>query len=266
MVQCQETGNEGMIDTHLHILPGVDDGPETMEESVALARVLVQEGIHTAIATPHYNDLFPHYSVLEIRERVNALQHVLDRREILLHLLTGHEALIKPGMVEDIRAGRLAKLNGSRYLLLELWDNAWLPDTERVIFELRAFGITPILAHAERYRVFQNEWERLASLLRQGVLVQITASSLVGMHGQTAQRTAETLLKRGLVHCIASDAHSLRRRKPAVAEGLRRVVRVIGQGKTQQLTEGFPEMVINDVPCASVKNAVDIFEIRLRTL
>ncbi len=239
-----------MIDTHLHILPGVDDGPETIEESLALARVLVQEGIHTAIATPHYNDLFPQHSAAEIKGRINALQQALDRQAILLRLLAGHEALIKPGLVEDIQAGRLATLNGSRYLLLELWNDTWLPDTERVIFELRAFGIIPVLAHAERYRVFQRELKPLAALLRQGVLVQITAGSLVGMHGQKTQRTAETLLKRGLVHCIASDAHSLRRRRPAVAEGLRRVVRVIGQGKMQQLIEGFPEMVINDVPCA----------------
>lgn len=238
-----------MIDTHLHILPGLDDGPETMEESVALARVLVQEGVHTAVATPHYNDLFPRRSAVEIQERVNALQQALDRQGVLLRLFTGHEALIKPGLVEDIQAGRLATLNGSRYLLLELWDNAWLPATEQIIFELRAFGIAPVLAHAERYRVFQKEWERLASLLRQEVLVQITASSLVGMQGQTAQRAAEMLLKHGLVHCIASDAHSLRKRPPAIAQGLEQAVRVIGQEKTQQLIEGFPKMVINDVPC-----------------
>src|SRR5207253_9395543 len=121
--------NESMIDTHLHILPGVDDGPETMEESVALARVLVQEGIHSAIATPHYNDLFPRRSAVEIRDRVNELQQVLDHQGIRLRLFAGHEALIKPGLVSDIQTGRLATLNGSRYLLLELWNSSWLPET-----------------------------------------------------------------------------------------------------------------------------------------
>src|SRR5207248_8685910 len=198
-----------MIDTHLHILPGIDDGPETLQESLALAEVLVQEGIRVAAATSHYNDEFVHSSAAEVQGRVYELQRELDRHNIPLRVFAGHEALIKPGLVDDIRAGRLATLNGSRYLLLELWNSTWLPETERVIFELRAFGITPILAHPERYRVFQKELERLASLLRQGVLVQITASSLVGMQGRTAQRAAETLLKRGLVHCIASDAHGL---------------------------------------------------------
>lgn len=238
-----------MIDTHLHILPSVDDGPKTMEEAVALARVLVQEGIHTAIATPLYNDEFPQCSAAKIKKRVNELQQVLHHQGILLRLFAGHEALIKPGLVGDIQAGRLATLNGSRYLLLELWNNTWLPDTGRVIFELCASGITPILAHPERHRVFQKEPERLMSLLRQGILVQITASSMIGMQGRTAQRTAETLLKRGLVHCIASEAHGLHPCPPAIVGGLSQVVQLIGEVKTHQLIEGWPMMIINNVPC-----------------
>ncbi len=236
-----------MIDTHLHILPDVDDGPETMEESVALARVLVQEGVHAAIATPHFNDLFPRRSAAEIRERVNELQQVLDRQGISLRLFAGHEALIQPGLVEDIQAGRLATLNGSRYLLLELWNQSWLPETERVIFDLRAIGITPMLAHPERYRVFQKEPERIASLLLQGVLIQITASSLVGMQGRTAQRSAEALLKRGQVHCIASDAHGLHRRPPAILQSLQRAVQLIGQVRTWQAIEDWPMTIIRNM-------------------
>jgi len=238
-----------MIDIHLHILPGIDDGPTTLQESLALADVLVREGIHAAVATPHYNDEFVPLPAAEIQERVYELQLELDHHDIPLRIFPGHEALIRPGLVEDIQAGRLATLNGSRYLLLELWNDTWLPETEQVIFELRAFGITPILAHPERYRVFQRGLERLASLLRQGVLVQITASSLAGMQGRTAQRTAETLLKWGLVHCIASDAHGLHRRPPAIVQGLRKAVLVIGQVKTERLIEGYPMMIINNVPC-----------------
>ena len=238
-----------MIDIHLHILPGVDDGPETMQESLELARALVQEGVHTAIATPHYNDEFPRRSAMEIAERVNELQQELDEHNIALRLFSGHEALIKPGLVEDIQTGRLATLNGSRYLLLELWSNSQLPETERAIFELRAFGITPILAHPERYRIFQEEQKRVVSLLQQGVLMQITASSLIGMQGRTAQHTAKMLLKRGQVHCVASDAHGLHRRPPAINEGLHKVVKLIGKGKMQQFTEDYPMRIINNIPC-----------------
>src|SRR2546421_9815594 len=235
-----------MIDTHLHILSGVDDGPETIQESLTLAQALVQEGIHAAIATPHYNDEFPQRSAAEIRERVYHLQQELDRHGIPLRLFAGHEALIKAGLLEDIRAGRLATLNGSRYLLLELWNTTWLPMTERVIFELRAFGIVPILAHPERYRAIQQDPGRLAALLQQGVLAQLTASSLISMQGKATRRCAESLLKQGLIHCIASDAHGLHKRPPGVVRGLQRAVELLGEARVKQLIETQPAAIINN--------------------
>ncbi len=241
-----------MIDTHLHILPGVDDGPETIEEALALATALVQEGIHTAIATPHYNDLFPQRSALEIKERVNDLQQALDHHDIPLSLFAGHEALIKPGLVEDIQAGLLATLNGSQYLLLELWNNTWLPMTEQMIFELRAFGIIPIIAHVERYQAIQQDPARLAALLRQGVLAQLTARSLVDIRNKAIRRTAEILLKKGLIHCIASDAHGLQRRPPNVVRGLQRAVELLDQAKVYQMIETLPAAIINNEKCSFV--------------
>jgi protein-tyrosine phosphatase len=241
-----------MIDTHVHILPGVDDGPATMDESLALARALVQEGIRAAIATPHYNDEFPQRSAAEIQGRVNNLQQQLDRHAIPLRLFAGHEALIKPGLVEDIQIGRLATLNSSRYLLLELWNTSWLPETERVIFELRAYGITPILAHPERYATIQQQPERLAMLQRQGVLAQLTASSLIGMQGKRCRRTAEALLKKGLFHCIASDAHGLRRRSPGVLYGLECAEKFLGREQVHQMVEVLPGAIVNNEDYSAV--------------
>src|SRR5712691_436170 len=235
-----------MIDIHLHILPGVDDGPEMMQEALALARALVQEGIHTAIATPHYNDEFPQRSAAEIRERVNDMQQELDHHNIQLRLFAGHEALIKPGLVEDIQEGRLATLNGGRYLLLELWNSTWLPETERVIFELRAHGIVPIIAHPERYRAIQQDPARLAALLQQGVLAQLTASSLVSMQGKATRCCAESLLKKGLISCIASDAHGLNKRPPRVVRGLQRAAELLGRARVNQLIETQPAAIINN--------------------
>src|SRR5215469_7899551 len=235
-----------MIDIHLHILPGVDDGPETLQEALALAKVLVEDGIHSAVATPHFNDQFPQRSAAEIRERVHDLQQALDHHQIPLRLFAGHEVLIKPGLIEDIQAGRLATLNGSRYLLLELWNSTWLPETERVIFELQAFGIIPVIAHPERYRAIQKDPARLTALVRQGALAQLTASSLVGMQGNTARRTAEDLLKRGLIHCIASDAHGLQKRPPGVLLGLQRASALLGQAHVYQMTEKCPASIVNN--------------------
>jgi protein-tyrosine phosphatase len=235
-----------MIDTHLHILPGVDDGPETMQETILLARTLVEEGIHSAIATPHYNDEFPHRSTNEIRERVGVVQQELDWQGITLRLFPGHEVLIQPGLVEDIQAGRIATLNGSRYLLLELWNNSWMPETERVVFQLRANDIVPIIAHPERYRPIQQDPQRLAALLRQGALAQVVAGSLLGTQGNTTRRTAETLLKKGLVHCLASDAHDLRKRPPRIRQSLQQAEQLVSRSHLYRMIETIPAAILHN--------------------
>ncbi len=235
-----------MIDIHLHILPGVDDGPATLQEALELAIALVQQGVSAAVATPHYNDEFPRRPVNEIRERIASLQAILHQYRIPLHLFVGHEALIQPGLLDDIYAGRLSTLNGSRYLLLELWNTSWLPETDRVIFELLANGIIPVLAHPERYRTIQHHPERLHGLLQQGLLTQLTASSLVGLQGNSAQKCAELLLKKGLISCIASDAHGLKRRIPAITQGLQRAALLVGPQRVHQMIEACPMSILNN--------------------
>lgn len=238
-----------MIDTHLHILPGVDDGPDTLEDALLLAHSLVQESVHSAIATPHYNDEFPPRPAAEIRERVWYMQQELDRASIPLRLFAGHEVLIKPGLVEDIQSGRVATLNGSRYLLLELWNSRWLPETEQVIWNLRAADIVPIIAHPERYRAIQQDPKRLAKLIQHGAMTQLMVGSLIGMMGNTTRRTAETLLKKGLIHCIASDAHGLRKRPPAIHQGLRIAEQLVGRARLYRMIETWPGAIIRNETC-----------------
>jgi len=216
-----------------------------MEQALQLARALVQEGIHTAIATPHYNDEFPQRPAAEIRERVGEVQQELERHAIPLRLFAGHEVLISPALLEDVQAGRVATLNGGRYLLLELWNSMWLPDTERIIFALRTVGIIPVLAHVERYRAIQQDHSRLKALLQQGVIAQITASSLIGLQGRTIRRCAEALLKEGLIQCIASDAHGLHTRPPRVVEGLQCAARILGRERVHQMVEICPAAILN---------------------
>src|SRR5262249_34896207 len=161
-------------------------------------------------------------------------------------LFAGHEVLIKPGLVEDVQMQRVATLGGSRYLLLELWDNSWLPQTERVIFDLQMHGIIPILAHPERYRAVQRDPERLAGLLRRGVRAQVTASSLIGAQGKAACSCAKTLLKKSLVHYIASDAHGLQLRPPNLLKGLQSASKLLGDERVHQMTEVWPAIILRN--------------------
>lgn len=233
-----------MIDIHVHILPGVDDGPATMAESLALARELVQGGVRAAIATPHYNDEFPHLRAAEVQQRVSEVQMELALAGIALQLFAGHEVLIKPGLVEDVRMGRVATLAGSRFLLLELWNSNWLPETERVIFELQMQGITPILAHPERYRAIQKDSGRLANLVQRGVLAQLTVGSLVGAQGRETRACARTLLKRGLIQYLASDAHGPQVRLPHLQQGLQAARELVGDERVQEMTEQLPAYLL----------------------
>lgn len=237
-----------MIDLHLHILPEVDDGPATIEEALTLAQSLVQDGVRAAIATPHYNDEFVQRSAAEIRWRVAELQRALALYHIPLRLFAGHEALISPALVEDVQCGRVATLNGSRYLLLELWSSTWLPETEQVIFELRTLGITPIIAHPERSQPIQQDPHRLAVLLQRGALAQLTAGSLTGDWGKTIQKHAEALLKKGFIHCIASDAHGMQKRPPHVRRSVQRAVQLVGAERARHLVETLPQAIIRNEP------------------
>lgn len=236
-----------MIDIHLHILPGVDDGPETMDQTLILAQALVQEGIYAAIATPHSNNEFPGLLPSEIQKCVCSVQQALDRYAIPLRLFPGQEVLIRSTLVEDIQAGRIATLNNSRYLLLELWNSTWLPGiAKRVIVELRTIGIIPILAHVERYRAIQQDHTRLSTLLQQGALAQMTASSLIGAQGKETRRCAEALLKKGLIHCIASDAHGPGKRLPGVTGCLQAATHLLGYEKVYQMVEVWPAAILHN--------------------
>ena len=115
-----------------------------------------------------------------------------------------------------------------------------------MIFELRAFGVVPVLAHPERYWVIQQDSGRLAALLERGVLAQLTAGSLVGLQGNTARKCAETLLKRGLIHCIASDAHGPGRRPPAIKQSMQIAGRILGQVQARQLIETWPAALVRN--------------------
>jgi protein-tyrosine phosphatase len=130
--------------------------------------------------------------------------------------------------------------------LLELWNSLWLPETERIVFELREHGITPIIAHPERYRAIQQEPTRLATLLQLGALAQVTISSLLGVQGMSTKRSAEQLLKKGMITCLASDAHSLHLRPPQIAQGLQCARQFLGTEQVYLLTETQPAAILAD--------------------
>lgn len=208
-----------MIDLHSHVLPGVDDGPATLEGSLALARAAVAQGTRTILATPHIDHTHG-ISPRSVTPAVQALRGELARADIPLEVLAGGEvAITRLGDLNDDDL-RSACLGDGPYLLLESPHVPVAGAIEPAVFDLQLRGFRVLLAHPERSPVFLKDRERLRRLVEQGALCSITAGSLSGKFGRTVRANALELLREGLVHDVASDAHDDVRRVPGLAEGV----------------------------------------------
>ncbi|MDE3076126.1 MAG: tyrosine protein phosphatase [Chloroflexota bacterium] len=235
-----------MIDLHNHILPGVDDGARTIEESREMARALVARGVTAACATPHTTEWSSAGNAADIGARVADLQSDLDRQGIGLRLLPGAEAHITPQLAKQVREKQVPTLNGSQYLLLEFPYDHLPPYHEQVIFELQLDGIVPIIAHPERIDPIARDPRLLEQLVRRGCLAQLTASSLTGGFGRKVRAVSEAMLAHHLIHAIASDAHNADAagRLAGLDDLHSTAARVVGPVRARELVEDIPAQVI----------------------
>ena len=232
-----------MIDIHTHILPETDDGARDLEESLGMARVAVEDGIASIVATPHAG---PGNTVTKgcITEKVAALQKALDESGIPVKLYAGAEVYIDLDLARMIAEERAFTINGGRYLLLELPFQQYPLYTEQVIFELQIRGINVIIAHPERNTAIQDDPNRVADLVHHGVLMQITSSSLLGDFGARVQKVAETMLQRGFGHIISSDAHSLYFRPPTLSQAVDHAAKFVGRIEAEAMVTKTPQAIL----------------------
>jgi protein-tyrosine phosphatase len=203
-----------MVDLHHHLLPGIDDGSPDLETSIAMARMAAEEGITHVVATPHASSRYAFVPSL-IAERATQLRAALAERGIPLILATGCDFHVNVDNIHDaLDHPRKYTLNATEYLLVELPDLAISPHLGETLYELRLAGMAPILTHPERNPTLQRDSERLKEWLRHGLLVQVTAGSVLGHMGKSAERMAHALLTNRWVHFLATDAHDLRFRPP----------------------------------------------------
>lgn len=194
------------IDLHNHILPGIDDGPKDINESVKLARELNARGFETVVATPHALGGKP--APEKILTTLNRLQEALVEEEIPLTLLPGSEQHITPDLLEKLDKKESLTLNNTSYLLLELPMLQPLPlFAEELIFNLNKSGYRPVIPHPERVVALQMNEHMLFRLHQLGALYQVTWGAFTGLLGSAAQKTARFMLDSSLVHLLATDAH-----------------------------------------------------------
>lgn len=234
-----------MIDLHSHILPGVDDGPATLEESLELARSAASDGIRVIAATPHVRDDYP--TTPTTMERLLAELRAAIRGEgIPIDVRPGGEIAI--AWLDRLSEEDLVRfgLGGSpHYLLVEFPYAGWPLSLHEWVFRLVTRQITPVIAHPERNADVQANPDELRPLVDAGALVQITAASLDGRIGRSSKAAAMGLIDRGLAHLLASDAHT-----PDVREaGLKVAAEAVGDAALARwMTLEMPMAIVTDAP------------------
>lgn len=209
-----------------------------------MARLAVQDGITCMAATPHNMNWPAGDHRPRVQEAVHALSQSLQAAGISLELLPGAEIFADMDVPQHIAEGRAFPLAASRYLLLELPASAYPLYTEELIFRLQVQGFWPILAHPERNVHLQEDPEVLRTLVERGVLMQITAGSLLGEFGRRAAETSADMLKGGLAHIIASDAHGAAHRPPILTPAVEAAGEIIGMAPAVEMAAHVPRAIL----------------------
>lgn len=212
-----------MIDLHCHILPGIDDGAKDIEETLEMARIAVSEGIKHIICTPHYIQYSDYYNKSQVFDLVEAVNKKLAEESIELTLSAGHEVYLTPDLPKLVQEGEVSTLNNTQYILIEFPMNDIPIYAEDVFYELKLMGLTPILAHPERYPMIIENPNLLLDYLKLGVLCQANVGSIRGFFGERVQETVIKLIEHQMIHFIATDAHTPRNRSPKVKKAFKEI-------------------------------------------
>lgn len=236
-----------MLDLHIHILPGVDDGAQDYEESAGMAEHLWNCGIHTICATPHANQRgrYENYYSADFSRRFDRLEETLHSRGYPINVLEGQEIMASDDMVQKIREGRLVSLNGTQYYLVEFPFGAspdWI--AERLEDILRIGG-TPLIAHVERYYCVQSDPGFVYDWIGMGCATQMNKGSILGRFGTRIQQICAPLLNYELIHCIASDAHGPIRRTPWMQDAYEFIEQHFDTDYAERLFDKNPRRIVS---------------------
>ncbi len=233
-----------MIDIHTHVLAGLDDGARSLEDSVAMIRIAAETGTTDLVASPHANLEFQFHP-----ERVEERLAELEKASGAVRLHCGCDFHLYFDNIHDALAHPTKyTINHKRYLLVEFPDLLIAKSTPEVFAQLLHCGMTPVITHPERNFLLHSRMEEMESWIESGCLVQVTAQSLLGRFGVEARNVAHRLMKRGLVHFIASDAHDPEDRTPRLDLGFNHVAGRYGRERAEMLFVTNPRAVLEGEP------------------
>ena len=235
-----------MYDLHCHILYGVDDGADTITESLEMAGIARDNGTKGIVVTPHsYSSPTElNFWDADMKQRFSNLQNEIDKRGMDIRLFPGQEIFGRGEFVEHLISGELITINGSRYPLIEF---PFVVRSEYVLEKMQQLiseGFVPVIAHPERYKFVSKNFESLVKLKKMGCLIQVNTGSLQGVFGSTAKNISEKILDKRMADVVASDAHSPFVRVPSLADAHEHISEMYSTDYAERLLNHNPEAII----------------------
>jgi protein-tyrosine phosphatase len=237
-----------LVDVHCHLLAGLDDGPRTDEEAMAMCHMACEDGVCLAAATAHQNEEWSAVSPDRIRAAAQRLADMLRNAGIPLTVFPCAEVMVHPGIESAWRRGELLSVaDRKQYLLVEMPHNIFV-DLQDTVQRLKRAGIRPILAHPERHPELLHEYGQIEQLIQAGCLVQVSASSVTHPRSGPDSRALKSWFKRGVVHLLGSDGHSPSRRPPLMAGAYLQISRWVGSSVADRVCGANGMAILQGLP------------------
>lgn len=248
-----------MIDIHCHILPGVDDGANNLNEAVEMARLAWENGSRAIVATPHcsHPNMRGNFLTLDLLTRIEQLEQQIRDAGIAMRLYPGMEVFVTNDFPRQLDQGRLLPLAGTRYLLMEFSFEEGEEFMEQMFQIAISRGLQPVVAHPERYYAVQWDPQIIRRWCQMGCVIQVNQGSIFGRLGERAYDCAWTLLRQGLVHVVASDAHGTEKRKPDLQACFLKLAEKLSWGYAAMLLTENPERILWN---RELKNGINLPE------
>ena len=235
-----------MIDFHSHILPNIDDGSRSIEETFNLIKEAEKAGFEAIISTSHYMENYYETDVPEREVWVKAILENLKTKNINTNLYLGNEIYFSDNIIELLEKRKASTINDTSYVLFELPLNAEPMNLYDIIYDMLQYKLVPILAHPERYSFVQKDPELIYDLIEKGVLIQSNYGSIIGQYGEKAQMIVKRFLESNMVHFLGSDVHRPNTIYPQIPKILNIISDIIGEDKKEEFTTINPQLVLNN--------------------
>ncbi len=237
-----------LVDLHCHLLAGLDDGPRTQGDALAMCRMASAEGTHAVLAVAHQNERWPTVTPHRIRQACQQLAACLREEQIPLAVIPGAEVMVHVDVIASWKKGELlSAADRGKYLLIEMPDGLFV-DLRDTIAGLRAAGVRPILAHPERHPELLHGDRGIGQLIEAGCLVQVSSDSITNPANRRDERALKHWVRQGVMHVLGSDGHSARRRPPRMAAAYERVRSWAGDAVADRVCRSNGMAILYDLP------------------